>query len=117
MYIFRAEKKFKSILQDPADHKELGEDYEASSSNASIPEDDESETEGSSGEPESDSGDSVIEDNENSNDSIIISNRKGKASHHDTQEMKNARKVLSGFPESFPASKISSKTIALMKEL
>lgn len=111
------EKAIEHLDKSHADQKEGG-DFEASSSDASINEDESSETEGSSG-VESIDIQSINED-ENENElaeSINFSNSKGRKSQSDSQEIKNGRKVIGPYAESYHNVKISTKTIKLTKEL
>lgn len=111
-----------SDLHDSSD--DGGDDFEASS-DASIDENEEesdfSDAEGSSCVESSDvqSGNDE-DDNDDADDdanSVFVSKRKGKASAADSQEVKNARKLLSTYVETFSGNKIASKTIKWTKEL
>jgi hypothetical protein len=89
-----------------------GDDYEFSSSDASVNEES-SETEGSSGEEESDI---ETEDNDdNFDDSSLIFSRKGKATIFDSQELKQSRKVTSSYLETFQREKFYKSSLKWTK--
>lgn len=114
----RAEKKLKTIVSNLVDNEEEedGKDFELSSSEASIEDAESSETEGSSG-VESSNVDTVDEDEIENDDSINTSNRKGKPSVCDTEEIKAARRLVAPYVESFHGQKISSKTLKWTRAL
>ncbi|XP_070490513.1 uncharacterized protein [Chironomus tepperi] len=111
------EKAIEHLDKAHADQKE-GVDFEASSSDASLNENESSETEGSSGVESSDIQ-SANEEEENDNEmceSNNVSNSKGRKSYNDSQEIKNGRKVIGSYAESYHNVKISNRTIKLTKE-
>ena len=125
MFIYRAEKKVKSMISDlkksEAGDGESEEAFEdADSDGETYQEDHEkesSETEGSSGD-ESSELESIDEDNDEVDfDESNVSNRKGKPSTSESQEVKNARKLIAAYAESLQGSKLSSKTTKWTKEL
>jgi len=111
------EKAIEHLDKAHADQKE-GVDFEASSSDASINENESSETEGSSGVESSDIQ-SANEDEEQNEmcDSINVSHSKGKKSYSDSQEIKNGRRIIGPYAESYHNVRISTRTIKLIKEL
>lgn len=111
------EKAIKHLDKVHADQKE-GRDFEASSSDASINENESSETDGSSGVESSDIQSANEDENENEmTESIYISNSKGRKSYSESQEIKNGRKVIGPYAESFHNVKISTWIIKLTKAL
>ncbi|CAG9809221.1 unnamed protein product [Chironomus riparius] len=111
------EKAIEHLDKAHADQKE-GVDFEASSSDASLNENESSETEGSSGVESSDvqSANEVEEPDNEMSESINVSNSKGRKSYNDSQEIKNGRRVIGPYAESYHSVRISTRTIKLTKE-
>lgn len=94
-------------------------DFEASDSDASVINDESTETEGSSGVEEDDDEFSKEDDELSGNDDSYqnVSSQKAKPSATEPQEVKNGRAILTESVESFHGVSIATKTIKWTQQL